>query len=450
MLHTLTPFADLNLLHTARGPLTFAAPRPAVFPGPTTQDLFDGTAGNDSFTGTAGEDGFDMAQGGNDTVKGKGDLDIFLFGAAFTAADKIDGGSDIDDPNPLGRDWLYLDGDYSAGVVFGVNTLVRVENISLMTGNSYNLTTHENTVAADDIIAIRGGSLGVGNDLTVDSTADTDGTTWVLAGAGHDLLTGGAGAELYTFTAATLQVTDRVNGGGWIDSLQLDGDFSAGFEFGKKTFKNIENFYLTSGSDYDLTVHDANVTAGSRMVVYGSPLDVGETLRFDGSAETDGRFLLLGGPASDVLIAGRGNDELQGGDGGDLLTPGAGNDDVLYFDAAESGGSRYDWIFGFDFEGADQFGVPFVPDAIDNKINSGSLSPLTFNADLVAAVNAGSLAADHAVLFTPDAGDLAGEKFLVVDANGSAGFQSGGVDWVVRLTDAKHLSSLDIADFFAI
>jgi Ca2+-binding RTX toxin-like protein len=421
------------------------APNPVTIPGPVTQALFNGTGGNDNFVGTAGDDGFDMGQGGNDTVSGKGGLDIFLFEDTLTAADKVNGGGGVIDDD----DWLYLNGDYSAGLVFGPNTVTNMENIFLTVGHSYKLTTHDNTVAAGELMTIRGYPLGAGDDLTVDSSAETDGITWVLAGAGHDLLTGGVGDELYTFTDATLQITDRINGGGGDDALQLDGDFSAGFVFGKKTFKNIEDLFLTAGNDYDLTLHDANVAAGSRLVVYGSPLDAGETLTFDGSAETDGRFLLLGGPSSDVLIGGSENDEFRGGEGGDLLTPGKGNDDLLYFSASESGGSRYDWIFGFDFED-DQFQMPFAPVGIDDKINTGSLSPLTFSADLVAAVNASNLAADHAVLFTPDAGDLAGERFLVVDANGTAGFQSGGVDWVVRLTDAKHLSALDLADFIAL
>src|ERR1700741_3110497 len=94
------------------------APVPVPITGPVVQALFNGTGGNDNFSGTAGEDGFDMVQGGNDTVKGKGDIDIFLFGAEFTAADRIDGRTDTDDLNPLNRDWLYIDGDYSAGVVF--------------------------------------------------------------------------------------------------------------------------------------------------------------------------------------------------------------------------------------------------------------------------------------------------------------------------------------------
>jgi hypothetical protein len=39
-----------------------------------------------------------------------------------------------------------------------------------------------------------------------------------------------------------------------------------------------------------------------------------------------------------------------------------------------------------------------------------------------------------------------GHTFLVVDANGIAGYQ-GGQDFVIQLNGATHLSSLSLADF---
>jgi hypothetical protein len=44
--------------------------------------------------------------------------------------------------------------------------------------------------------------------------------------------------------------------------------------------------------------------------------------------------------------------------------------------------------------------------------------------NLVNAVTAANLAANHAVLFKPNGGNLAGHIFLVVDANGTGGYQS--------------------------
>ena len=63
----------------------------------------------------------------------------------------------------------------------------------------------------------------------------------------------------------------------------------------------------------------------------------------------------------------------------------------------------------------------------------GALSLASFNADLGAAL--GGLGASQAGFFAPDAGDFAGKIFLVVDANGVAGYQAGE-DYVFAVTGA--------------
>ena len=69
-----------------------------------------------------------------------------------------------------------------------------------------------------------------------------------------------------------------------------------------------------------------------------------------------------------------------------------------------------------------------------------------FNDQLAAAIGATELAKHHAVLFKPDDGNLTGTTFLIIDANGKAGYQAGK-DFVVLLTDAAHLGQLDAGDF---
>ena len=55
-------------------------------------------------------------------------------------------------------------------------------------------------------------------------------------------------------------------------------------------------------------------------------------------------------------------------------------------------------------------------------------------------------AAGNSALFTANAGDLSGQSFLVVDSNGTAGYQAGQ-DLVIQLDTAAHVGSLSIADF---
>ncbi|MEJ1970005.1 MAG: bluetail domain-containing putative surface protein [Rhizomicrobium sp.] len=83
--------------------------------------------------------------------------------------------------------------------------------------------------------------------------------------------------------------------------------------------------------------------------------------------------------------------------------------------------------------------------AIDPELFGGALSAASFDTDLAAAVDATKLAAHHAVLFTPNAGGDAGSTFLVVDANGVAGYQAGQ-DFVFEV-DHATIAGLAITDF---
>ena len=51
-----------------------------------------------------------------------------------------------------------------------------------------------------------------------------------------------------------------------------------------------------------------------------------------------------------------------------------------------------------------------------------------------------------AIVFDPDSGDFAGKTFLVVDANGVAGYQAGQ-DLVFELDHASHLNHLKASSF---
>ena len=160
-----------------------------------------GGAGNDQFTGGAGSDFFDLTLGGNDTVVGGDGNDSIDAGAALMASDRIDGGA--------GLDFLYLNGNYAGGLVFGATTLNNVEVIIAQAGNSYNLTMHNATLAAGQTLSIDASGLGAGNSLSVNASAETDATASynltggagadaLRGGAGNDVLTGGAGRDVLT------------------------------------------------------------------------------------------------------------------------------------------------------------------------------------------------------------------------------------------------------------
>lgn len=233
MLHSRTTLNDFDLVHTRPGPLNFAAPHPVIIPGPATQTVFTGTAGADTFTGGSANDAFDMFQGGNDTVKGKGGNDVFNFGGVFNANDKIDGGLDSGVGAIDSRDKVTLDGSYAGGVVFNATTMLGIEAIEMADGHNYNLTTHNNTVAAGALMLVDAGVLTGTNALTFDGTAETDGSFWVFGGHGIDHLTGGDQTDTFSFLEGQFSADDRVDGRGGLlgNTLQLYDGYSAPIVF---------------------------------------------------------------------------------------------------------------------------------------------------------------------------------------------------------------------------
>lgn len=185
----------------------------------------------------------------------------------------------------------------------------------------------------------------------------------------------------------------------------------------------IEEIVLTAGNSYALSAADANVAAGRSFTVTATGLGAGHTIDFDGSAESDGRFLFYGGAGRDGFAGGAGDDLVYGLGGGDILAGGGGADIFAYTGASESTGAGFDTLLDFDF-GEDRIDLPTAVTGFAGAVTAGALSLDGFDADLAAALGA-ALGAGQAVLFTADGGDFAGETFLIVDGNGEAGYQAG-------------------------
>ena len=176
---------------------------------------------------------------------------------------------------------------------------------------------------------------GAGNDTLVLSTGGND---TALAGAGNDTIyMGGA------FTPG-----DTIDGGAGTDTIGIQGNYAA-LVLGTGLVSNIvgiESLALMSGAntlfgdtannlyDYNITTLDSNVAAGIQFKVNGGNLLVGEDFTFNGSAETDGTFLIYGGRGVDNLTGGSGNDVFffaaSGNLGaGDFVNGGGGTDGLF-------------------------------------------------------------------------------------------------------------------------
>ena len=432
-----------------------------VLLGGAGKDSLTSGAGDDTLSGGAGDDELIANTGGNDTILGGDGNDTIRMGAELTAADSIDGG--------IGNDTVWLYGNY-AGLVFSATTMVNVETLILGASHSYTLTTNDATVAALQMLTLDGSALKAGDVLVFDGSAETNGRFALLGGAGNDVLTGGAGADHFDLTkggndianggngddtfdfGATMTAADKIDGGAGTDKVTLNGDYSAGLTFSVTTMVNVETLQLSGAHGYTLTTSDATVAAGQVLTVTGKTLS--HALIFDGSAEQDGSFVVTGGKSDDTLIGGArgdtlsggsGNDTIMGGGGGDVLTGGSGHNSFVYDAVTDSTGPGFDTISQFNVK-SDSIDLWFQVTGLDHTVSSGALTQGSFDADLAAALGADQLHAGHAVLFAPTSGDYVGETFLVVDANGIAGYQAGQ-DLVIAFDHTAHLDHFNLTNF---
>jgi Ca2+-binding RTX toxin-like protein len=226
---------------------------------------------------------------------------------------------------------------------------------------------------------VRGNSLdnvinmGGGHDLVV------------LDDGGIDTVNGGGGND-YIYYGDTLSAADVTNGGAGVDTVGLLGNYAAGLVFTATNLVGVERmaFYTGGGTNsYTITMHDANVAAGTEFFVTAASLNAGETLTFNGSAETNGRFTIHGGGGADTITGGAGGDFiignagndalyglggmdfLIGGLGADQLRGGAGSDRFVYQSTAQSATGSVDRIL--DFQHVDRIDLS----GIDANGNAG-------------------------------------------------------------------------------
>ncbi len=202
-----------------------------------------------------------------------------------------------------------------------------------------------------------GGGVGTadefGGSAGPDHLIGTDGDdTFDVSQGGHDTVEGGAGNDTVYFGAA-FSGSDRVDGGANTlfdsngDTIELEGDYSAGVTIGPHTLANVEEVILDGanlgggGGSYSIKLNDASVAAGGYMFWEGLQFSTG-TDHFDinGSAETDGDLSLQTfGCGTDHLTGGGGNDFINGGVSGDDVLDGGGGWNRVSFSRAVTGAS---------------------------------------------------------------------------------------------------------------
>lgn len=278
-----------------------------------------GGAGDDTVDGSSltGINAVDIRAGaGLDVLKGGAGSDTFRFAAADLSGDTIIGG--------FGNDFLVLT---TAGALApsALGNMSGVEIIQLTAGTNGLKLTDGNFTGISGKITIFGTS---GNE-TIDASGLT-GTNAVdiRAGAGLDVLRGGAGSDFFNFAIADLS-TDTITGGLGTDYLVLN---SAG-TLGSAALANVsgvEVFSLAAGTN-NLTLAAANATGLTvgRITVNGNSGD--DTVDASGFTRLTG-VNLIAGAGSDVLKGSAANDlfNFAAADlSGDTISGGLGNDILI-------------------------------------------------------------------------------------------------------------------------
>lgn len=379
----------------------FSAATAAVLPldltlnGTVKADTLNGGLGNDTLNGLAGDDllkgfaGDDFLSGGlgADKLQGGEGSDIYYF--AQNAHHAV---AEINDGGTTGIDEVRFSAtsatDATATLTLFAGDL-GIERVVIGTGSGA-LANSAGTAALNiDASAVANGLALIGNagNNQLLGTAFDD---VIKAAGGNDILLGGLG-------------NDVLNGGAGIDTA---------------SYANAaQGVYVSLALTTPQDTHGAGI----------------DTLI--------GIENLVGSQFNDTLIGGIGDNVLTGGAGADRLSGRAGADLFVYAAPDESSQANTDAIVGFDCAGGDRF--RFMGDT-PTSVLALDLTGAQF-ANLPLTLGASTMAVGEAVLVHVLNGVAKGRDFLLVDANGQAGFQPAG-DYAIELVGLLNRASFDLDD----
>jgi Ca2+-binding RTX toxin-like protein len=383
--------------------------------GGTGNDYIGGADFDDILTGNDGKDtligflGGNVLTGGagNDIISNSGHLSRLLGGNGDDALtdsgmdSKIDGGAGLDSlviDRSMATEKTVL--TFTPGGTYHLQDgtdFTNIEQLDIRTGSGNDSVSFINPIVSGDFL--NHWSAGDGNDtLTVDVSTETR------------VVSGGVSDGAFYLS--------RVSGSDIKTIIYAYG---------------VENYKLMLGSGSDIV----SAGDGKDQLTGGRGADILSGLGDDDVLNGGiGDDTLNGGDGKDTLIGGDGNDILWGNAGGDTIDSGIGVDVLNYAGVTDSNDAGYDRLISVDFA-KDTFDLLFAVEGIDTATTAASVKKFAN------VLDAAHLGIHHAVLVTLTS---TSELFLVVDANGTAGYQAGE-ELVFKLDTPTHLDQLSTASF---
>jgi Ca2+-binding RTX toxin-like protein len=395
------------------------------------------TSGNDLFKnldapGGKGDDTFDTTL----NASGGAGNDTFYLPAHTTDLDfgtQINGGS--------GSDTLVFRGNIlRAQYQQTTAAFINIEKLSFEAGHAHLVELVDSNVTAGRTLVLSSETTGASDIVSVDAQLESDGHISLFGGASSDrigggqlgdVLRGGAGSDTLRGNGGndTLRGDDGndvLNGGSGVDSFRGGaGSDSVSFKVTEGTtgaaIANLATGTITDdgfgNSETMISIEQLSGTSG-----------FGDQLTGDSHAN-----MLYGNGGDDVLSGGGGKDWIEGDSGADTLTGGGGSDSFIYFSPGESTAATADTITDFT-SGVDKIELLTSVQAIDATVTAASLD------DLDTAADAAHLGLNDALL-----ANVGGTTYLVIDENGTAGYQAD--DIVIRMPGVTSIQLSDFAIF---
>ena len=322
--------------------------------GGSGDDTLIGTNLDNEIKGNDGADSLNAGTGGDDALYGGAGNDTITMGAGLTSADTVDGGA--------GDDTLNISDNSGTDDLDGVRN---VETIVLAAGHSYVLEPDNDVVAAGRHLDVNGSALNVGEALSFDGAAETNGSFTLTGGLGADALKGGAlgdtidgqagtddlwgrgGNDNFLFDTGDHTASEYVNGGDGTDTInilsattfyqgsgidemeviQLQAGVTATFQAGLITG---QTWTIKGQAGTSETLEVITNGTGSIMDLSGltqGDWEAGDSLTINGSGVGD---TITGWDGDETIDAGGGNDIIYGSGGDDSIDGGAGTDRLDY------------------------------------------------------------------------------------------------------------------------